>query len=34
LCPACGADVLADDHALQTEGDVYHARCVLKGRGS
>jgi len=28
-CPACGGEVLADGHAIQLAGGVYHAGCVL-----
>jgi hypothetical protein len=30
-CPVCRLEVVADDHALQAEGELYHARCALKG---
>jgi len=28
-CPACGEEILADGHAIQLAGGVYHAGCVL-----
>jgi hypothetical protein len=28
-CGACGESVLADDHAIQHAGGLYHAGCVL-----
>jgi hypothetical protein len=29
ICAACGEETLADGHAIQLAGGVYHAGCVL-----